>query len=75
MSSSASTILCYVMEGSGVAEKEVWDFGISKLEEKVKEFLKSELKLDLYTKLVDLFEIMLRLSLTEKYRGMLANSK
>ena len=70
-------IICVCMNGDGVGEKEVWDFGVEKLHKKVTEILKSEsnLKMDRYWYIEDIFEILIQISLYEKYREIISRSK
>ena len=64
------------LRDDGVGEKEVWDFGVSKLQGRITEFLdsNSELSLNRYFILEDIFEVLIPLSLHEKYRGLLSSS-
>lgn len=58
------------LRGDGVGEKEVWDFKINKLYKRISDILceNTEMSISKYFILEDIFEILIPMSLHEKYR-------
>lgn len=61
------------MRGDGVGEQEVWNFGVGKIHGRVREILGKggELNMSKYMLLEDIFEVLIPMSLHEKYRILL----
>ena len=74
-SNTATLLICHSMDGSGVAEKEVWDYGVDKIERLVRGLLEETLKKDEYLRLEDFLEVLVCLSHSEKHRNLLCMSR
>lgn len=67
--------LCF--QGNGVGQKSVWDFGVEKIHDRIKEIINdvNNQKHHAYQLCEDLFEILVPISLYEPYRIKLSNDQ
>lgn len=74
-SGAATLLICHTMDGRGVAEKDVWDFGVDRIEQMISSLLGGTLKMEEYSRMEDLFELLVTLSQSEKHRTLLSTNR